>query len=210
MDIQVWSDVICPWCYLGRRRLEEALRGDNASTVTYRAFLLDPAPVPPGMPLRTALAAKFGGPAQAEQMFTHVRSIAAVDGIELNFDRAIAANTLDAHRLIAWAASQARQAAMLDALQVAHFSDGVDIGSHTSLARVAESIGFDRGAVLDFLGTRAGMDAVNADLHAARELGITSVPTFVIDGKYAVQGAQEVSTLRSAFAEIQRRESVAS
>lgn len=210
MDIQVWSDVVCPWCYLGRRRLEEALRGDNSTTVMYRAFQLDPSPVPPGMPLKEALAGKFGGRARAEQMFQHVRSIAAADGIELNFDRAIAANTMDAHRLIAYAAAQGRQAAMLEALQAAHFTDGVDIGSHNALARVASSIGFDRDTVLHFLGTRDAVDVVNADLDAARELGISSVPTFVIDGKYAVQGAQEVSVLQAAFAEIRRREAVPS
>jgi predicted DsbA family dithiol-disulfide isomerase len=210
MDIQVWSDVICPWCYLGRRRLEEALRGDSSTTVTYRAYQLDAAPVPKPVPLTAMLAEKFGGPGRVEQMFGHVREVAAGDGIELNFDRAIAANTLDAHRLIAWAAAQGRQAATLEALQVAHFRDGVDIGSHRELARVAETIGLDRAAAFNYLGTRGGLDAVTADMMAAREFGITSVPTFVIAGKYAVQGAQEAETLRSAFAEIQRRESVAS
>jgi predicted DsbA family dithiol-disulfide isomerase len=210
MEIQVWSDVVCPWCYLGKRRLEEALRGDNATTVTYRAFQLDPTPVLSPVPLKVALAEKFGGPARAEQMFGHVRTIAAGDGLELNFDRAIAANTFDAHRLIAWAAAQGRQAAILDALQVAHFTDGVDIGSHAALAGVAGSIGLDQAAAYAFLGTRDGADEVNADIQAARDYGITSVPTFVIDGRYAVQGAQEVSVLQSAFAEIRRRESIAS
>ncbi|MEV6490994.1 DsbA family oxidoreductase [Actinoplanes sp. NPDC051633] len=210
MDIQVWSDIVCPWCYLGKRRLEEALRGDSVTTVTYRAFQLDPTPVLAPVPLTEALAAKFGGPARAEQMFGHVRSIAAGDGLELNFDRAIAANSFDAHRLIAWAAAQGRQSAMLEALQVAHFTDGVDIGSHAALGRVAGSIGFDAAAALAFLSTREGTDEVNADFQAARDFGITSVPTFVIDARYAVQGAQEVSVLRSAFAEIRRRESIPS
>ena len=209
MEIQVWSDIVCPWCYIGKRRLEEALRGDNATTVTHRAFQLDPAPVSPGVPLTVALAAKFGGPERAEQMFGHVRSIAAGDGLELNFHWATAANTFDAHRLVAWAASQGRQAAMLEALQVAHFTDGVDIASHAALARVAGAVGFDQAAAHGFLGTREGADAVNADLQAARDFGISSVPTFVIDGRYAVQGAQEVQVLQSAFAEIRRRESVA-
>jgi predicted DsbA family dithiol-disulfide isomerase len=160
--------------------------------------------------LKAALADKFGGVRRAEQMFAHVRSIAAAEGLQLNFDRAIAANTFDAHRLIAWAAGQGRQASMLEALQVAHFTDGVDIGSHRELARVAESAGFDRAAALDFLGTRDGADLVESDFRAARDFGITSVPMFVIDGRYAVQGAQEVDVLRSAFAEIRRREAVAS
>jgi len=209
MDIQVWSDVVCPWCYLGKRRLEEALEGfPGPVTVTYRAYQLDPTPMPSPTPIKAAMAARFGGPQRAEQMFGHVTQVAAGDGLILDFDRAIAANTFDAHRLIAWAAQQGRQAAMLDALQRAHFTDGVNIGSREALARVAGTIGLDEANALAYLRSTAGADGVNADITTARELGITSVPTFVIDGKYAIQGAQEAATMRTAFAEIARREAV--
>jgi predicted DsbA family dithiol-disulfide isomerase len=209
MDIQVWSDVVCPWCYIGKHRLEQALHGHPGPlTVTYRAYQLDPTPITAPVPIKAAMAAKFGGRDRAERMFAHVTSIAAGDGLRLDFDRAIAANTLDAHRLIAWAAEQGRQAAMLEALQRAHFTDGVDIGSHAALARIAGTIGLDEPGALAYLASTAGADAVNADLITARELGVTSVPTFVIDGKYAIQGAQEPQTIRSALAEIARRESV--
>ncbi|MEV6842039.1 DsbA family oxidoreductase [Actinoplanes sp. NPDC051411] len=209
MDIQVWSDVICPWCYLGRRRLERALSefpGDVK--VTYRAYQLDPSPVPQPLPIKEALAAKFGGSSRADQMFEHVTGVAAADGLRLDFDHAIAANTFDAHRLIAWAAGQDRQPDMLDALQRAHFQNGVDIGSRTALADIAAGLGLSRDAALAYLESDAGTNAVNADLNEARELGITSVPTFVIDGKYAVQGAQESATLVAALEEITRREAV--
>jgi predicted DsbA family dithiol-disulfide isomerase len=209
VDIQVWSDVICPWCYLGKRRLEKALSefpGDV--TVTHRAYQLDPSPVSPGMPLKAAMAARFGGPARADQMFGHVTAVAAAERLTLDFDRAIAANTFDAHRLIAWAAGQDRQADMLDALQRAHFQDGVDVGSRPALADVAAGIGLDPAEALAYLESEAGTGAVNADLAEARELGITSVPTYVIDGKYAVQGAQEPATLVAALEEIMRREAV--
>ncbi|MFI6076690.1 DsbA family protein [Actinoplanes sp. NPDC051343] len=209
MDIQVWSDVICPWCYLGKRRLEKALSEFPAEAkVTYRAYQLDPSPVRQGLPIKEALAAKFGGPARADQMFDHVTSVAAADGLTLDFDRAIAANTFDAHRLIAWATAQDRQADMLEALQRAHFQDGVDVGSRPALAAVAAGIGLDRDAALTYLESDAGTGAVNADLNEARELGITSVPTFVVDGKYAIQGAQETATLVAALEEITRREAV--
>ncbi len=209
MDIQVWSDVVCPWCYIGKRRLERALSEfGGPARVAYRAYQLDPSPVPTAMPIKAAMAAKFGGPARAEQMFAHVTSIAAADGLRLDFDRAIAANTFDAHRLIAWAAAQHRQADMLDALQRAHFTDGVDIGSHPALARTAGTIGLDEAAARTYLASGAGAHEVTADIATARELGITSVPTFVIDGKYAVQGAQEPATLVTAFAEVARREDV--
>jgi predicted DsbA family dithiol-disulfide isomerase len=209
VDIQVWSDVICPWCYLGKRRLERALTEfPGVVTVTYRAYQLDPSPVPRPVTVKEAVAAKFGGPAQAQQMFGHVAAAAATEGLTIDYDRAIAANTFDAHRLIAWAAGQDRQADMVDALQRAHFRDGIDVGSHPALAQVAASIGLDAGAALAYLASEAGTGAVNADLEEARELGITSVPTFVVDGKYAVQGAQEASTLVAALEEIARREAV--
>ena len=208
MDIQVWSDVVCPWCYIGKTRLETALRGDSTTTVTYRAYQLDPTPVPQPVPLGVALAPKFGGPERVQEAWAHVREFAAADGLELNFERAVAANTFDAHRLIAWAAEQGRQAAMLDALQIAHFTDGVDIGSKPALARVARTIGLDESAALAYLASTDGVNAVRADIMAARDFGITSVPTFVIDNKYAIQGAQDVQVLKDAFAEINRREAV--
>jgi predicted DsbA family dithiol-disulfide isomerase len=209
VDIQVWSDVVCPWCYIGKKRLEKAIAefpGDV--TVTFRAYQLDGSPVP--IPVRTkdAMAAKFGGRDQADQMFAHVTAIAAGDGLHLDFDRAIAANTFEAHRLIAWAAGQGLQAEMLDALQRAHFVQGIDIGSRPALAEVAGSVGLDPAAALAYLESPAGTEAVNTDLREAQELGITSVPTFVIDGKYAIQGAQEAATILAAFEEITRRESV--
>jgi len=207
VEIQVWSDIVCPWCYLGKRRLEEALRGfDGDVAVTFRAYQLDPSPVPAPVPTKQALAEKFGSAERAEQMFQHVTSVAAGDGLRLDFDRSIAANTFDAHRLVEWAAGQGRQLDMVEALQRAHFTDGVDIGFLPALAAVAGSIGLNAAAAQAFLESGAGAEAVISDLTAARELGITSVPTFVIDGKYAVQGAQEAATLRTALEEIQRRE----
>ncbi|MEU4245144.1 DsbA family oxidoreductase [Actinoplanes sp. NPDC026619] len=209
MDIQVWSDVVCPWCYIGKARLEKAIAEfDGDVTVTYRAYQLDPAPVPQPIAIKDAMIAKFGGPERAEQMFSHVTSIAAADGLRIDYDRAIAANTFDSHRLIAWAAGQDKQAELLDALQRAHFTGGIDLGYRPALADVAGSIGLGRAAALAYLESEAGTGAVTTDLTEARELGITSVPTFVIDGKYAVQGAQEPATLLAALEEIARREAV--
>jgi predicted DsbA family dithiol-disulfide isomerase len=209
VDIQVWSDIVCPWCYIGKIRLEKALVGfDHDVRVTFRAFQLDPTPVPAPIPTRYAIAAKFGGPAQAEQMFAHVTALAATEGLTFDFDRATAANTFDAHRLVAWAAAQGRQLQMIDALQRAHFTDGIDVGSHRALAAIAASIGLDPAYAMSYLASGAGADAVNADLTGARDLGITSVPTFVVDYKYAIQGAQESETIRNALNEIVRREGV--
>ncbi|WP_436525064.1 DsbA family oxidoreductase [Actinoplanes sp. HUAS TT8] len=209
MDIQVWSDVICPWCYIGKRRLENALaEWDGDVTVTYRAYQLDASPVPQPVSIRQVMAEKFGGPERAEEMFAHVTAVAAADGLALDFGRALTANTLAAHRLIAWAATQGRQSDMLDALQRAHFVEGADLGSLWALARVAGSIGLDPSAALAYLESDAGTSAVVTDFTEAQELGITSVPFLVIDGKYAIPGAQETTALLAAFAEITRREAV--
>jgi predicted DsbA family dithiol-disulfide isomerase len=209
VDVQVWSDVICPWCYIGRKRLEQSLQGfDGNVQVTFRAYQLDATPVPQPVPVKAALAAKVGGRDRADEMLGHVTSIAAGDGLTLDFDRAIAATTFDAHRLVAWAAGQGHQLDMLDTLQRAHFAAGEDIGSRRSLARLAGTTGLDEASALGFLDSSGGVAEVNADLAEARELGITSVPTFVIDGKYAVQGAQEPAMLRDALSEIARREAV--
>jgi predicted DsbA family dithiol-disulfide isomerase len=209
VDIQVWSDIICPWCYIGKNRLEKALDDfDGKATVTFRAYQLDPSPVPLGTPLRAVLADKFGGPERVTQMWEQVTSVAAADGLTLNFDRAVAANTFDAHRLIFWAAQQGRQQQMLEVLQRAHFTDGEDIGSHGVLARLSGTIGLDEAAALGYLDSPAGAHEVGGDIAIAHELGINSVPTYVIDGKYAVQGAQEPAMLRDALTEIARREAV--
>jgi predicted DsbA family dithiol-disulfide isomerase len=208
VDIQVWSDVVCPWCYIGKVRLEKALAAFGGEvTVTYRAYQLNSAPVPEPLPIKQVMAEKFGGPERAEEMFARVTAMAAGEGLTLDFDRALAANTFTAHRLIAWAATQDRQADMLDALQRAHFTDGIDIGSPAAIAGVAGSIGLDAAAALAHLESEAGTTAVNIDIEEARALGISSVPTFVVDGKYALPGAHDTETLLSAFEEITRRES---
>lgn len=211
MNIEIWYDLVCPWCYLGKRRLEAVLVDFGGDvTMTFRAYQLDPAPVPSAVPLKQAMAAKVGGPAVAEQMLGHVTAIARGEGLTLDYDRAVAANTFDAHRLVAWAAGQELQLNMIETLQRAHFAEGVDLGSPAELARLAGTIGLDEHAALAYLATPAGTDAVNADLAEARELGITSVPAFIVDRRYAIQGAQEPAALRTALEEIARREAVES
>jgi predicted DsbA family dithiol-disulfide isomerase len=206
VDIEIWSDIVCPWCYIGKRRLDTALRDfDGDVSVTFRSYQLDASPVPEPRPLIEALSAKFGP--NAAQMVGNVVDVAAADGLTLNFDRAVAANTFDAHRLIAWAADQGRQLDMVEALHQAHFTDGIDLGSHPALAGVAAELGLDSAAAVAHLGGTDGADRVRKDLAEARELGVTSVPTFVLAGKYAVTGAQDAVTLRSALDEVARRES---
>ncbi|PWR09493.1 disulfide bond formation protein DsbA [Micromonospora acroterricola] len=208
MEIEIYADVVCPWCYIGKRRLETALASyDGDVTVRYRPFQLDPSPVAEPRPLVEAMAAKFGGAERARQMFAHVTEVAAGDGLRLDFDRAVISNTFDAHRLVSYATDHGRAAEMVEALYQAHFTQGVDVGSREALATLAGGIGLDAADVRRFLDSDERTADVAAELAAARELGVTSVPTFVLAGKYAVTGAQEAQTLLAALAEVEQRES---
>ncbi|MGV9210462.1 DsbA family oxidoreductase [Micromonospora sp. RB23] len=210
MEIEIYADVVCPWCYLGKRRLDEAIaRYDGEVTVRYRPFQLDPSPVPEPLPVVDALAAKFGGPERARQMVARVVQVAAGDGLRLDYDHAVAANTFDAHRLVGYAAERDRAAEMVEALYQAHFTKGLDVGSREVLATIAGSIGLDAADARRFLDSDERTAELAADLAAAHDLGITSVPMFVLAGKYAVSGAQEASTLLAALAEVEQREAAA-
>ncbi|MER7420326.1 DsbA family oxidoreductase [Micromonospora peucetia] len=207
MEIEIYADVACPWCYIGKRRLEQALESyDGEVTVRYRPFQLDPSPVSEPRPLVDVLAAKFGGPDRVRQMFGQVTEVASAVGLTLDFDRAVAANTFDAHRLVSWAADRGRAAEMVDALYRAHFTDGVDVGSRDALATLAAEVGLDVAEARHFLDSDERVAELSDELATARQIGVTSVPTFVLAGKYAVTGAQEPETLLAALAEVGRRE----
>jgi predicted DsbA family dithiol-disulfide isomerase len=208
MEIDIYADVVCPWCYIGKRRFEQALASyDGEVTVRYRPFQLDPTPVAAPQPLLDALAAKFGGRERAEQMADQVTRVAAGVGLTLNFDRAVSANTFDAHRLVRFADGHGRAGELVEALYRAHFTDGVDVGSPSALVALATSVGLDETEVRDHLASDAGRREVAADLAAAHRLGVSSVPTFVLAGRYGVTGAQEPETLLAALTEVTQRES---
>jgi len=206
VDIDIYADVVCPWCYIGKRRLELALKEfDGEVNVRFRPFQLDPSTPRDGRPLMEWLAPKFGGAENARRMTQNTRGIAAVDGIEMDFEHAIIANTFDAHRLV-WFVGRDHGADVMEALHRAHFTDSVDIASHEVLADIAERFGFERRRVLEFLASEDGVDEVNAELRFAQELGISSVPTFVFANKYAMSGAADPANLLEVMREVQRRE----
>ncbi|NES15949.1 MULTISPECIES: DsbA family protein [unclassified Micromonospora] len=210
MEIEIYADVVCPWCWIGKRRLEQALESyDGEVTVRYRPFQLDPSPVTEPKPLIEALGAKFGGRERAEEMAAHVTRVAAGAAIEMRFDRAVAANTFDAHRLVRFAAERGRAAELVERLYRAHFQDGIDVGSTDALVKLATEVGLDETEARDHLASNLGRREVAADLSAAHQLGVSSVPTFVLAGKYAVTGAQEPETLLAALREVEQRESAA-
>jgi predicted DsbA family dithiol-disulfide isomerase len=206
VKIEIYSDVVCPWCYIGKRRLEQALESyPNPVRLRFRPFQLDPRPVTEPQPLVDALAAKFGGRDRAQQIIAHTARVAAEAGLDLRFDRAVSANTFDAHRLIWFAEQQDRATETVEVLHRAHFTDGIDIGSPAALAGLAAAAGLDPDQARDVLASPAGRTEVRTQLAAAHELGITAVPTFVFAGRYAVTGAQEPETLRAVLDVVARR-----
>jgi predicted DsbA family dithiol-disulfide isomerase len=196
MRVEIWSDVVCPWCYIGKRRFEQALEnfdGRDGVEVVFRPFQLDPT-APPGVatPVAEVYARKFGGPQRAEQIIGHVTNVAAACGIEFHLDRAVRANTLLAHRLLWFAESRGVQIALKEELLRAYFTDGRNVGDPDVLVELAARVGLEPSEVEAFLASDAGTDEVRAELAVAAENEITAVPTFVFGGRWSVPGAQDV------------------
>ncbi len=196
--VEIWSDVVCPWCFIGKHRFEGALgafAGADAVRVAYRAFQLDPA-APPGQPLpvRDVYSEKFGGPEQADAAIERVTTLAAAEGIEFHLERALRANTLDAHRLLWLTDGSDFQPALVEALMTAYFCDGKDISDHRVLREAASACGLDAGRVEALLAGDGGRGEVAEQIAQAAAFGITAVPTYVIDRRWAVPGAQDRET----------------
>jgi predicted DsbA family dithiol-disulfide isomerase len=201
IHVDIWSDVVCPWCYIGKRRFERAvelLAGEVEIEYVFRAYQLDPtASMGKSQPVAEAYAKKFGGLDRARAIIERVTSVAAEEGLEFRLDRALRANTLLAHRLL-WLAEQpdspAPQPALKERLLQAYFHDGLDIGDPEMLATCSAEIGFDREAVVAFLDSDAGLRQVRAEIEQAIDYGITGVPAFVINGRWSIPGAQDTDT----------------
>ena len=198
MKIEIWSDVVCPWCYIGKRRLETALttfeHADEVEIV-YRSFELDPSS--PRVPVETvaeSLGRKYGGgPEAGQQMVDRVEAVAAEEGLLFRLGEAQRVSTVDAHRVLHLAletGGPAVQSALKEELLAAYFLRAENVADHDLLRRTAEKVGLDAESVDRVLGTDAYADAVEADIREAAALGATGVPFFVIDRTYGVSGAQ--------------------
>lgn len=194
MRVDIVSDVICPWCYIGKRRLEKALalRPEVSIDTSWRPFQLNPDIPAEGIDRRAYLAAKFGGSAHAERIYANVTEAGASVGIPFAFDRIRRTpNTRDAHRLIRYATAQDRVDAVVEALFQGYFTAGRDIGDRETLAEIAGEAGLDAGETAKWLASPAEVEQVLAEDRSARRLGINAVPCFIFEGQYAVSGAQE-------------------
>jgi predicted DsbA family dithiol-disulfide isomerase len=212
LQVSIWSDIACPWCYVGKRRFDAALaRFEHTSQVdvTWRSFELDPsAPrVRPMQDYAQRLATKYGQTReQAQARIDQLVSLARAEGITLDFQRIQPGNTFDAHRLLHWAHNHGKQAALKERLLAAYLSEGQPIGEHATLLSAAAAVGLDVDEALATLSNDGYADEVRNDEAEARALGIQGVPCFVLAGRYAIEGAQPTDTmllgLQRAFREL--------
>lgn len=194
LGIEVVHDLICPWCYLGVRRLFRTLRRrpDLLCDLTWRPFLLNPDMPRAGMARTDYVIRKFGGEDRARRLYASIGEIGHAEGVQFRFDRIRRTpSSVDAHRLVRWSHRYGRANEVVEALFAGHFTDGRDIGESGVLADIAASAGLDRAAALDFLGGEDEVDQVHADNLRAHRLGINGVPCFVVSGRHAIAGAQE-------------------
>ena len=200
MQVEIWSDVVCPWCVIGKRRFEEALDRfphRDAVQVRWRSFELDPsAPAERPEPLLDHLAAKYGiDRAQAQGFVDRMTGEAAKEGLEFRLDRARPGNTFDAHRVLHLAAERGCQDAAKERLMTAYVTEGRPVGDHETLASLAVEVGLDETEARGVLAGEAYAAEVRADESTARSLGIGGVPFFVVDRAMGASGAQPADTL---------------
>lgn len=198
MRIEIWSDVVCPWCYIGKRRLERALAtfGHDAEIeVVWRSFQLDPsAPAVPVETVAESLGRRYGGgPEAGKQMIDRVEAVAAEEGLLFRHHQSLRVSTVDAHRVLHLALETGGpelQGRLKEALLSAYFVETENVADHDTLQRIAAGVGLDEVRVKEVLGGTEYADAVEADIREAAALGATGVPFYVVDRKYGVSGAQ--------------------
>ncbi len=202
VSIDVVSDVVCPWCYVGKRRLEAALRERPTAEVTVRwhPFQLDPTIPPEGLDRRASMLKKFGSAAKIDEIHARLTEAGRAEGLAFAFDRITrSVNTLDAHRVIRWAGEAAVQDAVSEALFRAYFVEGRNIGDPAVLADVAGANGLDRTDIAARLGTDADTTVVQSEIEAAMRIGVSGVPFFIFAQSFAVSGAQSAEILATAL-----------
>ena len=199
LTIDVISDVICPWCFIGKRRLEKAL-GARQATVRWHPFQLNPDMPREGIERKSYRIRKFGSWERSQELDAQVAAAGRGEGIAFNFDRqSRTPNTLDAHRVIWLAGERCVQNAVVEALFLAYFTEGRDLSDRATLAVVAAGAGLDRGEVDELLAGNGGLDDVSAGEEQARRLGVSGVPFFIVNRRVALSGAQPPELFRQGF-----------
>ena len=194
IQIDLFSDVICPWCFIGKRRLERALkiRSNPRVDINWRAFQLNPDMPKNGIAREQYIEAKFGGPERAQGIYDNIRRVGETEGLEFRFDKIKRTpNTILAHRLISWSKHLKISDLVVERLFKAYFFEGLDIGSVETLIELLEELEINTEAFKSYIKTDNGIDEVSNETRFAYEHGITGVPCFIFDKKYSVSGAQE-------------------
>jgi len=202
LAIDIVSDVVCPWCFIGKRKLEQALsrRPERRVGLRWRPFQLDPTIPAGGIDRNLYLERKFGNAARVAEIQARVREAGHEVGIPFAFEKIRKSpNTLDAHRLIRWAHSTGRQTQVKEALLRLYFLDGGDLGDQAALIRVGEENGLDRRVMTQLLEDGSDVTAVQEEIATAVRLGVSGVPFFIFDSKFAVPGAQSANVLVAAI-----------
>lgn len=202
LTVDIVSDVMCPWCYIGKRRLEAALRSLPELTVLVRwhPFQLDSTLPKTGKDRQQYLSDKFGGVERANSFYSQIRAAGKDEGIDFAFeDIALSPNTLDCHRLILWARADDLQDEVVERLFKAYFIDGEDLTRSETLVRISEEAGMQSDLVEQLLETETDLDKVEAQIANAQESGITGVPCFIIDGRFVLAGAEKAETIAAAL-----------
>ena len=207
ISVDVSSDVVCPWCFIGQKRLDKALQAPTEVDVAirWRPYQLDPTIPPEGRDRKAYMLAKFGSEEKLRQIHDRIVPLGRADGIDFRFeDIKVAVNTLDAHRLIRWAASagDGAQNSVVKALFAANFEKGENISDHETLTRIAGDNGMDAAVVRTLLASDSDKEAVRQEIAQAQQMGVTGVPCFLIEGKYAVMGAQDADVLADAIRQV--------
>jgi len=213
VNLDIISDPICPWCFIGKTNLEKALeeKVNLIFDIRWHPFQLNPEMPAQGMERRTYLETKFGGKEAAVKAYAPVVEHAEMAGLTLNLEAiSHTPNTLDAHRLIHWAGVEEKQNAVVDALFEAYFQNGRNIGDSEVLADIADSCGMDAAVVLKLLNSEADKEETRARDASARDMGVNSVPTFIVAGQHAVPGAQSAALWTQVIAELQENVSLKS
>ncbi|OBQ96789.1 DsbA family protein [Mesorhizobium sp. AA23] len=207
ITIDVVSDVVCPWCFIGQKRLDRAIAaaGDIDVHVRWRPFQLDPTIPQGGMDRREYMLGKFGSEERIQQIHARIEPLGEAEGIHFAFSAIkVAPNTLDAHRVIRWAgpAGEDVQNRLVRRLFQLNFEEGANLGDHAVLTEAAREAGMDGSVVETLLPTDADVEAVRNEIATASRMGITGVPCFLLEAKYAVMGAQDADTLADAIRQV--------
>ncbi|MBA3447348.1 MAG: DsbA family protein [Pseudaminobacter sp.] len=207
ISIDVVSDVVCPWCFIGQKRLEKAIVAvpEVKVDVRWRPYQLDPAIPPEGKDRKAYMLAKFGNEERLREIHARIEPLGADEGIAFDFEAIkVSPNTLDAHRVMRWAAAAGHgvQNELATKLFRLYFEDGANIGDHAVLIDAARDSGMDAAVVEALLPTDADREAVASEVATASGMGITGVPCFLLEGKYAVMGAQDSATLADAIRQV--------